>query len=408
MPAALITFAMAQAACSAVSGGINTYLKAPARASFAESSGQETLWDEDNWARIMDLKDVLCLVRPFIIASQSLDLNKIERAATSSIKGVGRRLGSDDPPAYTNSSMPADPEAWLSTQAYCIGQTTAHFVEMLNVTAAGPSGSSPRAWNLNVTAAEEFGLEVLSLYCETTRTMADAPSGTFLAAAWSEMRLHDAQLLKIAQNHFKPAELGQSYQLRLPSERRCLAIPETVIVQSKVAKRTMKGAGIMASAIAGPVGIAMVGGAVAARHYWKKSKVANAARKPVARAGEPGTRLSFISASGSEKASSKSGTSCGDKLCYGMLINVLEQGGDGSNGLRASRDVGQLAQVRIVHCEERHREQSGGRAICVRDRVLLKEEGSGKLLSRKKVSEETWETGFGISDDNVWVLSSLM
>lgn len=399
---------MAQAACAAVSGGINTYLKAPARASFAEPSGQETLWDEDNWARIMDLKDVLCLVRPFIIASQTLDLNTIERAATSSIKGPGRRLGSDDPPAYTDLSMPADPEAWLSTQAYCIGQTTTHFVEMLNVTAAGPSGSSPRAWNLNVTAAEEFGLEVLSLYCETTKTMASAPSGTFLAIAWSEMRLHDAHLLKIAQGHFKPTELGQSYYLRLPSERRCLALPEVTIAQSKVVKRTMKGAGIMASAIAGPVGIAMVGGAVAARHYWKKSKAASSARKPVARAGEPGTKLSFVPVSGSEKGSSTSDSGCDDKLCYGMLINVIEQEGDGSNGLRASGDAGQLAQVRIVHCEERHREQSRGRAIRVRDRVLLKEEGSDRLLARKKIAEEQWETGFGISDDNVWVLSSLM
>jgi hypothetical protein len=46
--------------------------------------------------------------------------------------------------------------------------------------------------------------------------------------------------------------------------------------------------------------------------------------------------------------------------------------------------------------------------VCIRDRVLLKEEGSGKLLGRKKVAEDTWETGFAISDDNLWVLSSPM
>ncbi|KAJ4352954.1 hypothetical protein N0V95_003807 [Ascochyta clinopodiicola] len=391
---------MAQAACTAVSGGINSYLKAPARASFAEPSGQETLWDEDNWARIMDLKDILCLVRPFIIASQNLDLDKIERATTSSIKGSGRRLGSPGPPAYTSSDMPADPEAWLNQQAYCISQATMHFVEMLNVSAAGPSGSSPRAWNLNVTAAEEIGLEVLSLYCETTQKMSDAPSGTFLAVARSEMRLYDAQLLKVAQSHFKAVELGHTYHLRLPSERRCLALSENLVAQSKVAKRTMKGAGIVASAIAGPIGIALVGGSVAARHYWKKSKAASAARKPVAKAGEPGTRLSFVPASSSEKGK------CNNELCYGMLINILEQGEDSSNGLRASADAGKLADIRIVHCEERHRNQSRGRAICIRDRVLLKEEGSGRLLGRKKVAEETWVIGFGISDDNVWVLGS--
>ena len=207
MPAAIVTFTMAQAACAAVSGGINTYLKTPARPSFNEPSGQETLWDEDNWARIMDLNDVLCLVRPFVVASQTIDINTIERAVKTSIKGPGRRLGSDAPPPYTNTSIPEDHGAWLSAQSYCIAQRTAHFVETLKVAAAGPSGSAPRAWNLNVTAAEEFGLEVLALYCETTRTMAEAPSGTFLAVAWSEMRLHDAQLLRIAQSHFMSVEL---------------------------------------------------------------------------------------------------------------------------------------------------------------------------------------------------------
>jgi hypothetical protein len=407
MPAATITFAMAQAACAAVGGGINTYLKAPARASFAEPSGQETLWDEDNWARIMDLKDVLCLVCPFIIASQNLDINSIERAATSSIKGPGRRLGTDAPPPYTNSSMPADPESWLSTQAYCISQTTAHFVETLKVTTAGPSGSSPRAWNLNVTAAEELGLEVLTMYSETTRTMEDAPSGTFLAGVWSEMRLHNTQLLKTAQGHFRAIEFKKSYHLRLPSERRCLAIPAVTAKQSQIVKRTAKGAGIVVSSIGGPIGMAMVGGAFAARHYWKKSKAAKAAGKPVARAGELGTNVSFVPVLGSGKAFSEKDFGTDQNLCYGMLVNVLEHG-DSSNGLRASGDIEQLAQIRIVHCEERHRDQSHGRAVCIRDRVLLKEEGSGKLLGRKKVAEDTWETGFAISDDNLWVLSSPM
>jgi hypothetical protein len=407
MPAAIITFAMAQAACAAVSGGINTYLKAPARASFAEPSGQETLWDEDNWARIMDLKDVLCLIRPFIIASQNLDINGIERAATSSIKGPGRRLGSDAPPPYTNSSMPADPETWLSTQAYCISQMTAHFIEMLKVTTAGPSGSSPRAWNLNVTAAEELGLELLTMYCETTRTMEDAPSGTFLAGVWSEMRLHNTQLLKTAQGHFKAIEFNKRYHLRLPTERRCLAMPEVTAKKSQIVKSTAKGAGIVASGIGGPIGMAVVGGAFAARHYWKKSKAAQAARKPVARAGEPGTNISFVPVLGAAKAFSEKDVGNDQNLCYGMLVNVIEHG-DSGNGLKASSDIEQFAQVRIVHCEERHRNQSHGRAVCVRDRVLLKEEGSGKLLGRKKVAEDTWETGFAISDDNLWVLSSPM
>ena len=403
-----MTFTMAQAACAAASSGINTYLKAPARPSFSEPSGQETLWDEDNWARIMDLNDVLCLVRPFVIASQTLDINAIERAATTSIKGPGRRLGSDVPPPYNNTSIPADHESWLSAQAYCIAQRTAHFVETLKVAAAGPSGSTPRAWNLNVTAAEELGLEILALYCETTREMAEAPPGTFLAVAWSEMKLHDAQLLKIAQSHFKSVELNNCYHLRLPSERNCLAVPESTVTESKVVKRTMKGVGIVASAVAGPIGIGLVGGTFAARHYWKKLKAENAARKPIARAGEPGTSISFIAVPESEETYSNELLKNEQSLCYGMLINIIEHTGNGSNGLGASSDNQALAQVRVVHCEERHREQSRGRAVCIRDRVLLKEEGSGQLLSRKKVAEKVWELGFGISDDNLWVVSSPM
>jgi hypothetical protein len=76
------------------------------------------------------------------------------------------------------------------------------------------------------------------------------------------------------------------------------------------------------------------------------------------------------------------------ELRYGMLINLPEHRDDDSNGLRASSNDQKLTQVRIVRYEERHREQSRGRAICVRDRVLLEEEASGRLLSRKKVTGE--------------------
>jgi hypothetical protein len=92
------------------------------------------------------------------------------------------------------------------------------------------------------------------------------------------------------------------------------------------------------------------------------------------------------------------------ELRYGMLINLLEHGDDDSNGLRASSDDQKLTQVRMVHYEERHREQSRGRAICVRDRVSLEEEASGGLLLRKKVAEENWEVAFGVSDVVLWVL----
>ena len=74
------------------------------------------------------------------------------------------------------------------------------------------------------------------------------------------------------QFHFKAVKLGSPYRVRLLSGRFRLAVPKVSIVHSKVIKRTMKGAGIMVLPVAGPFGIAIVGGAVNARHPWKKMK----------------------------------------------------------------------------------------------------------------------------------------
>lgn len=130
--------------------------------------------------------------------------------------------------------------------------------------------------------------------------MRDAHPGNFLAVAWYEMRLCDPQILTNVQFYFKAVNLGSPYHLRLPSERLCLAVPEVSIVQNKVMKRTMKGAGIMALAVAGPFGIAIVGGAVNARHFWKQKKAVQQARKLIARIREPGAMLSFVAVSDSK------------------------------------------------------------------------------------------------------------
>jgi hypothetical protein len=108
--------------------------------------------------------------------------------------------------------------------------------------------------------------------------MRDAHPGSFLAVAWHEMRLCNPQILTNVQFHFKAVKLGSPYHLRLPSGRLCLAVPEVRIVHSKVMKRTMKGAGIMVLPVAGPFGVAIVGGAVNARHFWKQKKAVQEAQ----------------------------------------------------------------------------------------------------------------------------------
>ncbi|OAL52180.1 hypothetical protein IQ07DRAFT_629912 [Pyrenochaeta sp. DS3sAY3a] len=399
MPVGVVAFS---AVCAMARRFIDAYLEEHPRPSFAEPTGKETLWDEDNWARKMDLDDIIYLVRPFILASENLEISTIQQSATLAIGNSASQRTIDSPPPYTTPSMPTNPEAWLSTRAYRIAVTTNELIEKLTVTAAGPTGSSARAWNLSVLAAVECGLKLLALYVETSTTLATAPPSTFLAAAWSEMRLHDAEMLATAQNHFKPVTLNTAYHLRLPEERRCLALRKPVAVKSKskFMRRALKATAIMSASVAGPVGPIVVGGGLAARHCHKKNKqqeASEAAPQSVARAGEPYTKISFTRVFDEKGGADQS-------LCYDMCVYVVEHGG-GGNGLRASTDYHMLARARVVHCEERHREQSKGQAVRVRERVLLAEEGTGKLLGRRRLAEEQWEVGFGISEDTLWVLN---
>lgn len=406
MSVGVIAFA---AVCGMARRFIDAYLEEHPRPSFAEPTGKETLWDEDNWARTMDLYDIIYLVRPFILASENLEISTIERSATLAIGNSASQRTIESPPPYTTPSMPANPEAWLSTRAYRIAVNTNELIEKLTITAAGPTGSSARARNLSVLAAVECGLKLLALYVETSTTLASAPPSTFLAAAWSEMRLHDAEMLATAQNHFKPVTLNTVYHLRLPEERRCLALREPAAVKSKgrIVRRTLKVTAIGASCVVGPVGPMVVGGGFTARHYHKKHKkqeASEAAPQSVARAGEPCTKISFVRVSDFAKVCLDEKAGGDESLCYDMFVYVVEHG-SGGNGLRASTDYHMLARARVVHCEERHREQSKGQAVRVRERVLLTEEGTGKLLGRRRLTEEQWEVGFGISEDNLWVLN---
>ena len=114
MPDPIVTYAIVQAASATVSAAINTYLNAPPRPSFYADNGQETLYDEENWARVLDIQEILRLVQPFIDAVQTLDLERITPTTTTELRGQGRRLDeqtADAPPPYDVTSLPADPEA---------------------------------------------------------------------------------------------------------------------------------------------------------------------------------------------------------------------------------------------------------------------------------------------------------
>ncbi|KAF2131754.1 hypothetical protein P153DRAFT_355481 [Dothidotthia symphoricarpi CBS 119687] len=356
MPAFIVTYALMQAAGSAASAAINAYLKTPAQPSFRAHNGQETLYDEDNWARVLDIQEILHLVQPFISAVQNLDISEIKQAAH-----VGRRdnqpfkLDEDAPPPYE------DPEAYLSTQSYRIIRTTQRLVETLQCAAGGPSGSSPLAWNLNVQASIESGLEVLALYCTTTQYMATSTPGSLLRLVHAAMRLDDAHQLMVAEQRFQPVRLclsgapvgSATYHLRLPADRGSLEIPGAP-AEKTVGAKAIKGigwtAGTAVVAVSGPIGWAAGGAYRTWRHYDKKKTLNNAVRPRISQAGCRGSVLSFVSLPGqgglsmSEKQSGKV-----DLVHFGMVVNVVVPTtgcASGQLGLSASQGKGsELAKM---------------------------------------------------------------
>ncbi|KAG9200700.1 hypothetical protein G6514_006720 [Epicoccum nigrum] len=406
MPAPIVTYAVVQAASATVSAAINTYLNAPPRPSFHADNGQETLYDEENWARVLDIQEILCLVQPFIDAVQNLDLEQITRATTPELRGQGRRLDeqtADAPPPYDVTSLPADPEAFLKEQSYLIIRTTKRLMETLQVASGGPSASSGRAWNMHVMVSVETGLDVLQLYRQTTRTMSNSPPGSLLYEYLMAMGLYDTDLLRRVGDLFRPVKLHLpdghtlplSYQLRLPAAKRYLDIGS--------AKKSDGGGsnGWKTFAVATGILVAgsLIGGAAYSgyktyRYFTESSPLGASESCSISKAGACGARISFVPVAIPHKAGDKS---CEEKdVRFGMQVHVVASA-------RQLKDK-QIATVRIVHPEERYRSQSLGRSIRVRDRIMLQEEGTGTLLSRKKVSDDDWEVDFGLSDDTLWTI----
>lgn len=406
MPDPIVTYAVVQAASATVSAAINAYLNAPLRPSFHADNGQETLYDEENWARVLDIQEILCLVQPFIDVVQKLDLEQITQTMTTGPRGEGRRLDeqtADAPPPYDVASLPADPEAFLNEQSYLIIRTTKRLMETLKVASGGPSASSGRAWNIHVIVSVETGLDVLQLYRQTTRMMSNSPPGSFLYEYLMAMGLYDTDLLRTVENLFRPVKLhlpdGHTsplgYQLRLPAAKRYLDIGS--------AKKSDGGGSNGWKTFGVATGILVAGGLIGGaaysgyktyRYFTKRSPLGASESCSISKAGACGARISFIPVAVPQEAGDKS---CEEKYVrFGMQVHVVASAG-------RFKDE-QIATVRIIHPEERYRSQSLGRSIRVRDRIMLQEEGTGTLLSRKKVSDDDWEVGFGLSDDTLWTV----
>lgn len=423
-----ITLAAIQALGAAVHGTINAYLSAPPKPSFQAASGLETLYDEDNWARVLDTHAVLFLVRPFLESIQKINVTELEAATRTASTDTGRRLGShqdgskDEPPTYDEAMM--KPQDWISRRAYEIVRNSQRLIEVLTTASAGPSGSSPRAWNLHVNASVETAIELLEKYKCVVEKLAEVPPASYLGLLKIKLDLQDEELYATAVRTFSAVQVETStevrcghkihfYTLRSPSQQRFLSFePSDDTLPHRTAWGRAGKAALWTTTI---VGSGIIGGAVLGGiEYWRHSNKVSAAKAVgqlcMAAQGQGCTSISFITAGPQLGVSEKHGpaSSQGEVLQFDMLVHLAVDTKDASHStvmLPRSDGSGQVAAFRIVHCDERYRSQGSCRVVTARDRILLKEEDTGKLLGRTKLSDNEWSVGCGGSDDTMWTIS---
>lgn len=221
------------ATVSAAQGAIQTYNQHSQRTASDPSSGQETLFDEDNWARVMDAREIVYLVHPLIAALHEPQIAAIiqDEATAASNPGQsfepeqnGAQESSDLPPVQTTPKEVTD----LLGHIHTISRSIQRLTEYLVICDGGPAGSSPTRWRLHVTAVVEAALVVLDTYQHITKILREAVPGTSMGNISVALNIRDDEILRAAQHSYLPVLLGSyqnlSYQLQLTSERKCLDI----------------------------------------------------------------------------------------------------------------------------------------------------------------------------------------
>lgn len=91
-------------------------------------------------------------------------------------------------------------------------------------------------------------------------------------------------------------------------------------------------------------------------------------------------------------------------LRFGLLVKLGARtyGSDKVSRWLTGSANPETAALRIVHWDERYRVRE------IPDRIILREEKTGKLLARKRITDDEWEVGFGVSDDVLWRISLLV
>jgi hypothetical protein len=235
--------------------------------------------------------------------------------------------------------------------------------------------------------------------------MSAAPAGSMLNQVWLRLNLQDGDLLLNAERAYSSIPVcafgsngrtsaANVCQLRQPSSSLCLAVPvaKTIVFTPRdVAKMAFD------SSVIGRI-YNLVSGATQA----PAQKIAD--RPELVRQGAGRETLIFeeldpVGVLPSDL--SQEGLHFGSLVKLGALTRRSEKVSIWLKGPAASKP----AALRIVHWDDRYRNRKISRSIVPGDRIILKEEGTGKLLARKRITEDHWEVDFGISDDVLWRVS---
>ena len=87
-------------------------------------------------------------------------------------------------------------------------------------------------------------------------------------------------------------------------------------------------------------------------------------------------------------------------LQYNMQVELFSRSeGD------LSSSTHEPVHLRVVHPIERCRAQKLERPVRIKDRIWLQDVDTGLFLARKKIADDEWSVGFGISEDWVWTMT---
>ena len=328
----------------------------PAAAPAAQAQ-TESLYERDNLLRLQGTERIYLFLQPFIATFGSLQLSN-EAFLSGSVFGVTPVQNRLHAAPSTHNLEVQDNED--HTGQITMAQFMSKCLELLEQayqlkqhigTANGERSKQGR--DLAISSAFEKGFQVMSLYREVSDVLSQASINSELINLRTGLNLSNTTIRDEIERMYtpiRPAEAGNvaQYHLRLPAE--------STRLQSQG-----------------------VGG------VWNRRIQSN-----IAGEGSANTTMSFRLVS-----------PCPLNVVSYLSCTVVPQ-------FLVNGVVYEYGPYCVIHWDERFREEgSCNRAVCVKDRVLLKRVSDGHLLGRVKKGNK-YEVGDGVGSggaNNVWVIT---